>query len=161
MISALLSFFLILQFSIFGWDNSHNIYAFPDGYVGWVSVTYEAPGAPHYKLVGRAKNIRMDFDDHGIYQTCDSSVTFSAKNQFSYVTHTKSGKEKLVPVPENYIDKVNFPELLYKHRGMAFTDLFFVGPPDLRVKYAWHGPRQGPSLPLGKTWEAATGRIAN
>jgi len=148
----------------FGGDHSHYIYTFPDGYVGWVRMTIQVPGAKHYRWMDHDKNIRIDFNNKGIFTTSDVHIVFTDdKPQFFYVSRTPDGKERLVPLPKDYIDQKDeiFGGLVYSYNGEFPTWMFFVGPPDMRAKYAWHGPARGENIPMGKQWGPSPGRVTN
>jgi len=155
--------FFAVQFFGFGGDSSHFIYTFPNGYVGWVRITTQVPFAKDYTWTRNGKNVRIDFDDTGTYITSGVSIEYTARPQFFYVSRLPDGKEKLTPLPENYIDRKDnvFGGLVYGQRGVP-SWMFFVGPPDMREKYAWHGamPDRSGEVPPGSTWGPTPGRIA-
>jgi uncharacterized protein DUF6843 len=148
---------LLLTANGCGHEQPHYSFELPDGYIGWIQVIFSSPNAPAPPFTGN--KLHLQIDESGIFKTSMTSTVFSGSHdEFFYRRRLDaSGKESLVPVPANYVcaedsgidsclgsegtvtDEftVGRANLGHSNDGTPGLSWFlFVGPPELRQKYA-------------------------
>ena len=134
----------------------HYVFVPPDGYVGWVQVIFDSPGAS--EMVPNRGRLVLRLDKSGILKTSSIQHVFAGSHdEFFYSRRDVKGKELLSAVPSNYycnqesgIDScygsdgtksdgftVGRANLGRPNDGTPGNSWFlFVGPRDLRDKMA-------------------------
>src|SRR5215813_2938707 len=134
----------------------HYVFVLPDGYVGWIQVIFDSPGAPGLLL--RHGRVVLRIDTSGVLKTSTLGHVFAGSHdEFFYSRLDVKGKEVLSPVPSNYycgeqsgIDScyggdgtksdgftVGRANLGEPNDGTPGSSWFlFVGPPDMRANMA-------------------------
>lgn len=133
----------------------HYVFILPDGYVGWIQVIFSSPHASEPPLVNNGHVFRID--NSGVFRTSMIGSFFTGSHdQFFYSKVDAQGKEALAPIPPNYACTaysgmdfcydsdslsdgftVGRANLGHPNDGTPGNSWFlFVGPPDLRKKYA-------------------------
>jgi hypothetical protein len=130
------------------------VFLLPDGYVGWIQVIFDSPGAP--KLILRRGRVFLRIDKSGVLKTSTLQHVFAGSHDEFFYSHPNA-KEKEVwsPVPSNYYcGEESGTDSCYGNDGTksdAFTVgranlgqpndgtpgnswFLFVGPPNIRVK---------------------------
>jgi hypothetical protein len=148
---------LLVPFAFAGAKHSlpHYVFILPDGYVGWIQVIFSSPNAPEPPLVNNGLVLRID--NSGVFRTRMIGSGFTgSRDEFFYSKMDAQGKETLAPVPSNYVCTeysgmdfcydsdslsdgftVGRANLGHPNDGTPGDSWFlFVGPPDLRKKYA-------------------------
>jgi len=148
---------LLLTQAAFARGKPHYVFLLPDGYVGWVQVISQSKGAP--QPVVEKGNLVVDLDDSGVYRTPTfHTMHVGAHDKFLYKRKDATGKIARVPVPAEYVcSQMSGLDTCYtpseEHGADGFTVgravvgksgpssdgsswFFFIGPPELRAKYA-------------------------
>jgi hypothetical protein len=134
----------------------HYAFILPDGYVGWIQVVFSSPNALEPPLVKNALVLRID--SSGVFRTSMIGTVFTGSHdEFFYSKIDANGKEILTPVPPTFVCTelsgldscydsdgnlsdgftVGRANLGHPNDGTPGNSWFlFVGPPDLRKKYA-------------------------
>jgi hypothetical protein len=113
----------------------HYVFILPSDYVGWVQIVYGDPGAP--PLPAKGKSLRVVVGESGVVRTATLGIIFvPSHDEFFYRTVDEHGKEKLIPIPEDYVLDGQ------SHGGFSVMDMpdgspgnpwyFFIGPRNIR-----------------------------
>jgi hypothetical protein len=79
----------------------HYVFVLPDGYVGWVQVIFDSPGAP--EIVPTHGRFVLRVDRSGVLKTSMIATVFAGSHdEFFYSRRDVKGKEVLSAVPTNY-----------------------------------------------------------
>lgn len=79
----------------------HYLFVLPDGYVGWIQVIFDSPGAP--QVVANQGRFVLRVDKSGVLKTSSTEYVFAGSHdEFFYSRLDVKGKEVLSPVPMNY-----------------------------------------------------------
>lgn len=140
-------------------ESPHYVFVLPDGYVGWIQVIFDSPGAPEVVVPNRTRFV-LRIPKSGILKTSSLGHVFAfpgSHDEFFYSRLDHKGKEVLSAVPSNYycneesgLDScydangtmsdgfnVGRANLGHPNDGTPGNSWFlFVGPPDLRAKMA-------------------------
>ena len=135
----------------------HYEFVLPDGYIGWVQIIFQSPdiSAPPFAI----NKFTIRLDDSGIYKTGMLHNYFTGSHDvFFYRRADENGKERLVPVPAEYVcaqesgldtcwskgdlrDGFTVGRITAGKPGSSKDGnswFFFVGPSEMRKKYAVH-----------------------
>jgi hypothetical protein len=133
----------------------HYVFVLPDGYVGWIQVIFSSPQASEPPLLKNGLILRID--NSGVFKTSMyESVFAGSHDEFFYSKLDAQGKETLTSVPTNYAcTEFSGSDTCYDSDSISdgFTVgranrgrpndgtpgnswFLFVGPPELRKKYA-------------------------
>ncbi len=137
-------------------ESPHYVFVLPDGYVGWIQVIFDSPGAA--KIVPKRGRFVLRVDKSGVLRTSSTEYVFAGSHdEFFYSRLDARGKEVLSAVPSNrYCGEESGIDSCYGADGTVsdgFTVgranlgrsndgtpghswFLFVGPPDLRTKMA-------------------------
>ena len=134
----------------------HYIFILPDGYTGWVQIIFSSPGSA--RLVLEHDNAVLRIKDDGVIRLPIEHHYFTGSHdEFFYERPETTGKTVRVPVPSDYVcAESSGLDTCYDSKG-DLSDGFtvsratvgkpsdgtlgnswwlFVGPPDLRKKWA-------------------------
>jgi hypothetical protein len=129
---------LVVLFPAYGRAKPHYTFILPDGYVGWVQIVFNDPGASPFP-VRKDGGREIEVPESGIPRTSVILVLDSKKkDEFYYRSFLPNGKVELRPVPSEYV----LPGVLHGGfdvadtggRGPGYSWFLFVGPPEVRVK---------------------------
>jgi hypothetical protein len=140
-------------------ESPHYVFILPDGYVGWIQVIFDSPGAPEV-VVPKHKRFVLRIDKSGVLKTSSLHHYFAfagSHDEFFYSRLDPKGREVLSPVPSNYycngesgLDScyntagtmsdgftLSRANLGHPNDGTPGNSWFlFVGPPEARAKMA-------------------------
>ncbi len=145
---------LFAAHAAFARSKPHYVFLLPDGFVGWVQVISQAPGAP--KAVVEKGNLLVDLDDSGVFRTPTFHTSFvGAHDEFFYKRIGANGDALRVSVPSDFVCTESGMDMCYTPSEEKGSDgftvgratvgvsgpsrdgsswFFFVGPPALRQK---------------------------
>jgi hypothetical protein len=131
---------LSVVFPVYGRTKPHYTFILPDGYVGWVQIVFNDPGASPFP-VRRDGGREIEVPESGIPRTSVILVLdFKKKDEFYYRSLLPNGKVELRPVPSEYV----LPGVLHGGFDVAGTGgrgpgggswFLFIGPPEVRAKF--------------------------
>jgi hypothetical protein len=153
LIATLLFSFSIASFSSSGQTQQPWLYRFliPEGYVGWVRVDFEVPGAPPLPVEGGYYILK--FSDTGRIQTSSRDIPESWRDQFLYYSTERPYllKLKVGGPPESIMVHGQFSGPGAGHRYPVPNPYryYFIGPTDVYDRVEASDPRTAHQEPDG------------
>jgi len=136
-------FFTLLSvvFPLWGRTKPHYTFVLPDGYVGWVQIVFNDPGSSPFRI-RKGGGREIDIPESGIPRTSGLRVHDArGKDEFYYLSVPQNGKEKLRPLPSEYVlpgtDHGGFDVADTGGKGPGYSWFIFIGPPEIRAHVPW------------------------
>src|SRR6266566_2996105 len=98
-----LTLLLAVLFPVYGRARPHYTFILPDGYVGWVQIVFNDPGASPLPLRKDGGN-EIEVQESGIPRTSDLRVhDIKGKDEFYYRSVLPNGTAEFRPVPSESV----------------------------------------------------------
>jgi len=129
---------LVVLFPAYGRAKPHYTFILPDGYVGWVQIVFNDPGASPLPL-RKDGGYEIRVPESGIPRTSDFRAhDVKGKDEFYYRSFLPTGKMELHLVPsENVlpgVDHGGFGVADTGGKGPGYSWFVFIGPSEVRAK---------------------------
>lgn len=131
----------------------HYRFILPSGYIGWVQIVFGIPHGPALPITEDRRALLIKIDDSGVAKTGNLWVhSPRPKDEFFYQLQDPGGREKLVPVPIDYLidDGYNthggFGVNGTPDNSPGYSFFFFIGPPEVRDRVPHADVRKEPGF---------------
>lgn len=128
----------VLSFLVYGRPGAHYTFILPDGYIGWIQIIFNDPGAAPLQ-VRKDRGHQIDVPETGLVRTSDlHHIDDRTLDEFYYRATKAGGTSTLTRVPPEYViakeGHGGWTVADTGGKGPGYSWFLFIGPPELRAR---------------------------